>query len=164
MFNESIQNNYRFFFDDWCSERRIATDQIFQVDIGASQAGSSPKYLIWAHQQSIRTNPPNRRNNISIFDNLGVRKYFVEIDGIRYPRDAVLTNYDINVYLDQYKGVKLFYKEYVGEKSLIPFITYLDIKNKYPIQVIDLRFQVDHITPKKINYLKNIEQILLMLD
>ena len=24
------------------------------------------------------------------------------------------------------------------------------MKNKYPIQVIDLRFQVDHISPKKI--------------
>ena len=24
------------------------------------------------------------------------------------------------------------------------------MKNKYPIQVIDLRFQADHITPKKI--------------
>ena len=25
------------------------------------------------------------------------------------------------------------------------------MKNKYPIQVIDLRFQADHITPKKIH-------------
>ena len=30
-----------------------------------------------------------------------------------------------------------------------PFISYTDLKNKYPIQVIDLRFQVDHITPKE---------------
>ena len=31
-----------------------------------------------------------------------------------------------------------------------PFISYTDMKNKHPIQVKDLRFQVDHITPKKI--------------
>ena len=31
-----------------------------------------------------------------------------------------------------------------------PFISYIDMKNKYPIQVIDLRHQVDLITPKKI--------------
>ena len=31
-----------------------------------------------------------------------------------------------------------------------PFISYTDMKNKYPIQVIDLRHQVDHITPEKI--------------
>ena len=79
-----------------------------------------------------------------------MRKYFVEIDGIRYPRDAVLTNYDLNDYLDQHKDVKLSYKEYVGEEILNPFLSYPDMENKYPIQMIDLRFQVDHITPKKI--------------
>ena len=31
-----------------------------------------------------------------------------------------------------------------------PFINYLDMKNFYAIQVIDLRFQVDHITRKKV--------------
>ena len=30
-----------------------------------------------------------------------------------------------------------------------PFISYPDMRNKYSIQLIDLRFQVDHITPKK---------------
>ena len=33
-----------------------------------------------------------------------------------------------------------------------PFIKYDDVKNTYPIQVIDLRFQVDHINPKKIQF------------
>ena len=31
-----------------------------------------------------------------------------------------------------------------------PFISYPDMKTKYPIQIIDLRHQTDHITPKKI--------------
>ena len=108
MFNESIQNNYRNFFDEWYTERRIATDQRFQVDIGSSQLGSSPKFLICAHQQADRSDPPNKRNTTSIFDNLGARRNFVEIDGNRYPSDAVLTDYDLNDYLDQYKDVKLF--------------------------------------------------------
>ena len=43
-----------------------------------------------------------------------------------------------------------YFKEYVGEEILNPFLPYPDMKTKYPIQVIDLRFQVDHITPKKI--------------
>ena len=118
------------FFDELYTDRRIATDQIFQVDIGSSQAGSSPKYLICAHQQANRSDPPKKRNNISIFDNLGVREYFVEIDGNRYPRDAVLTNYDLNDYLDQYKDVKLFHEEDIGEELINPFISYPDMKNK----------------------------------
>ena len=79
-----------------------------------------------------------------------MRKYFVEIDGLRYPRNAVLTTYDLNDYLYQYKDVKLFYEEYVGEDLVNPFITYPDRKNKYPIQVIDLSFPVNHVTPKKL--------------
>ena len=31
-----------------------------------------------------------------------------------------------------------------------PFISYPDMKTKYPIQIIDLRHQPDHISPKKI--------------
>ena len=150
MSNESLHNNYRIFFDEWYMERRIARDKIYQIDIGSAQPVNSPKYLICAHQEANRSDPPNKRTNISFFDHFNVRKYFVEIDGVRYPRDAVLTNYALNDFLDQYNDVKLFYKEYVGEELLSPFISYPDMKNKYPIQVIDLRFQVDPITPKKI--------------
>ena len=67
-------------------------------------------------------------------------------------------------YLDQNKDVKLIYNEYVAEDLMTPFRLYPDMKNKYPIQVIELRFQVDHITPKKINCLKNIEITQMMLD
>ena len=30
------------------------------------------------------------------------------------------------------------------------FISYSDMKTKYPIEILDLRQQADHITPKKI--------------
>ena len=46
--------------------------------------------------------------------------------------------------------MKAFYEEYAGEELLNPFISYLNMKNEYPIQLIDLRFQVDHINPKKL--------------
>ena len=105
MFNESIQNNYRIFFDDWYTERRNVTDQIYQVDIGSAQSVNSPKYLTCPHQTTARADTVNRRTNLSVFDHLDVRKYFIEIDGVRYPRDVVLTNYGENDYLDQYKDV-----------------------------------------------------------
>ena len=43
LLNESIQNNYRIFFDDWYIEKRIVTDQTYQVDIGSAQSVYSPK-------------------------------------------------------------------------------------------------------------------------
>ena len=148
MFNESIKKNYGICYDDWYTERRVATDTIYQVDIGSAQSVNSPKYLICALQTASRLNAPNKIINISRFDNLNGRKYYAEIDGIRYPRDPVLTNYEQNDYTDQYRDLKLFFREYVGEEILNPFISYQDMKTKYLIQVIDLRFQTDHKTPQ----------------
>ena len=45
---------------------------------------------------------------------------------------------------------KLFYKDYVGEESMQPYITFPDMKYFYPFQITDLRHQVDHLTPKRI--------------
>ena len=59
-------------------------------------------------------------------------------------------NYEQNDYIEQYKDLKLFFKEYIGEQLMSPFISYPDMKTKYPIEIIDLRHQVDHITSKKI--------------
>ena len=89
MFNESIKSNYRIFFDDWFTERRVVSDTITQIDIGSAQSVNCRKYLITSRQTAARLNAPDKGLNISRFDNLNVRKYFVEIDSVRYPRDAV---------------------------------------------------------------------------
>ena len=150
IFNEAIMNIYTIRFDSWYTERKISNDgRELQVDIGSAQNINSPLYLITAFQTADRT-APNKNSNPAIFDNNNVTKYFVEIDGIRYPKDGVLTNYETNSYLDQYRDLKLFYKEYVGEPLLTPYISYPDMKYRYPIQITDLRHQFDYITPKKI--------------
>ena len=150
MFNEATQNNYKISFDEWYTERRIISDTITQMDIGTSQHVNSPKYLIGAHQTRVRADTANKNNNIAIFDNLNLQKYYVEIDSVRYPRDNVLVNYEQNDYIEQYKDLKLFFKEYIGEELMNPFISYPDMKTKYPIEIIDSRHQTDHISPKKI--------------
>ena len=147
MFNESIRNNYTITYDSGCTEQKLPTDgNELQVDIGSAQKVYSPKYLIAAFQTLDRVGANNKSNNIAIFDNVIVKQYFCEIDGYRYPKDAVLTNFPENDFLDQNRDLKLVYKEYVGEELMNFFISF-DMKNNYPIQVIDLRHQVDHITP-----------------
>ena len=150
MFNEATQNNYKIYFDERYTERRIISDTITQMDIGTSQHVNSPLFLIGAHQTRIRADTANKNNNIAIFDHLNLQKYYVEIDSVRYPRDNVLINYEQNDYIEQYKDLKLFFKEYIGEELMSPFISYPDMKTKYPIQIVDLRHQFDHISPKKI--------------
>ena len=110
---------------------------ITQIDIGSSENVNSPKYLIGAHQTRARLDTSNKDNNIAIFNNLDLRKFHIEIDGIRYPRDSVLLNYEQNDYIEQYKDLKLFFKEYSDEELMTPFISYPDIK-KYSIEAIDL--------------------------
>ena len=169
LFNQAIINNYTITFDSWYTERKLSNDgRELQVDIGSAQHINSPKYLISAFQTMARTTP-NKASNSAIFDNNSVTKYFVEIDGVRYLKDGVLNNFEENSYLDQYRDSKLFYKEYVGEELLSPYISYPDMKYLYPIQIIDLRFQVDHITPKKIQLFEefsedpNFERLFLIL-
>ena len=150
MFNETTQNSYKITFDEWYTERRVISDTITQMDIGTSQHVNSPKCLFGAHQTRIRADTANKNNNIARFDNLNLQKYYVEIHSIRYPRDGVLINYEQNDYIEQYKDLKLFFKEYIREELMSPFISYPDMKTKYPIQIIGLRHQPDHITSKKI--------------
>ena len=78
------------------------------------------------------------------FDNLALRKFFVEIDGRRYPRDSALINYEEKDFIQQYKGLKMFFHEYIRESLVQHLISYTDMKTKYPIEIIDLRQQTDH--------------------
>ena len=111
---------------------------------------NSPIYIITAHQTHLRTVIADKKINIAIFDNLDLRKYYVEIDRQRYPRDGVFVNCEQNDYNQQYKDLKLFFKEFVGEPILNPLLSYPDMKTKYPFEIIDLRHQSDCIRPKKV--------------
>ena len=73
-----------------------------------------------------------------------------EIDGHRYPRVSVLVKYEQNDYIQQNKDFKIIFKEDIGEPILKPILSYPDMKTKYPFELFDLRHQLDHITPKKI--------------
>ena len=108
MFNGATQNIYKISFDEWYTERRVISDMIVQHDIGLAQLVNSPKYLIYAHQIKNRTNAPNKKFNIAIFDNLHLQKYHVEKDSFRYPRDSLLIIYERNDYIEKYKDIKKF--------------------------------------------------------
>ena len=100
-FNEAIMNNYTITFDSWYTERKISNDgRELQVDIASAQNNNSPQYLITVFQTIARTTP-NKASNPAKFDNNNVTKYFVEIDGVRYPKDGVLLNFEENSLLDQ---------------------------------------------------------------
>ena len=65
---------------------------IVQHDIGSAQQVKGPEFLFCAHQTKDRTNAPDEKVNIAIFDNLELQKNHVEVDKLRYPRDGLLIN------------------------------------------------------------------------
>ena len=162
IFNEAISKTFTLSYESWTTDRKLVNAaKEFQIDISSASNINSPLYLLAAHQVTQRVDPDddtrilskNRFKN-AIFDDAKVRKYYVEIDGIRYPKNPITVNYDENNYLEQYRDLKLFYREYIGEPMLNPIITYDKMKEYYPIQIIDLRFQVDHISSKKIRLIE----------
>ena len=131
-FKEAIKNNNTITYESWYTERKIVTDgNEVQGEIASAQKINSPIFLIAAHQTEVRIGTPDKANNIAIFDHVDVTKYFCEIDGYRYPKDSVLTNFTENDYLDQNRDLKLVYKEYVGEELMNPLISYTNMKTGY---------------------------------
>ena len=63
---------------------------------------------------------------------------------------VLLVSYEQNFHFEQYKDLKRIFKEDVGEELMTPFISYTDMKTIYSIEIIDLRHQPDHNTPRKI--------------
>ena len=125
LFNESIRKKYTIIFYSWYTERKKSSDgRELQVEIGSAQHFLSPKNLIGSFQTNDRKGNSDKARNAAIFDINHVTKYFVENDGARYPRDKILTNFEEISYLDQCRDLNLFYKEYVGEKLLLPYISY----------------------------------------
>ena len=80
----------------------------FQIDVGSAQNMKIPKYLIAAHQILARMKVSNKTSIIAVFQNLDIKKDLVQIDGYRYPKYAVRTNYVKNEELDQNRDLKLF--------------------------------------------------------
>ena len=99
-----------------------------QVAFGSVQHINSPNYLISAFPTNSRKGTPDKANNPAVFDSNHVSKYFVEMDGSLYPRDAVLTTFEEICNLEQYRDLKIFYEEYVGEELLLHCICYPDMK------------------------------------
>ena len=98
-FNESIRRRFTLSFDLWVSDRKPVNEgNEYQLDIGSGSNINGPLYVIAAHQKTQRdkpARPPNQFNN-AVFDNADVKNFFVEIDGDRYPKDPVETNYSEN--------------------------------------------------------------------
>ena len=155
MFNDSTKNSFTLSFVSWSTVRKTVDTQLgYQIDKKMAQNINNPKYLIEPHQIAFRIGVPSKTDNVAVFDNLIVWKNLVDIDSVWYSRDGVSFEYTSNDYLDQYRDLKLSHKEYLGKKLLNFFISYTDLKKKYPFQIIDLGLQVGNFNPQRIQLIE----------
>ena len=59
-----------------------------------------------------------RFSTISVLKNTLLKLVVYEIGGSRYPEDPISTKYVENNYINQYRDLILFYKNYVSEQIL----------------------------------------------
>ena len=119
MCNEAITKTFTFLSESWTTDRiSVNTIKEFQLDCGSIENINAPFYLIAAHQKTERIDPADPARNLSdnrfnnaFFDKVYVRKYFEEFIGIRYPNDPTNVHYTQKKYLNQYRDLKLIYKE-----------------------------------------------------
>ena len=122
LFDDCFKSSFTLSFDSWSTDGKTVHTQLdYQVNIGSAQKINSPKCLIVAHQTAVRIGTPSEANIVLALDNLNVRNYHVDCDSVRYPRDDVSIDYNSNDYVDQYRDLKLFYKEYAGEELTYPY-------------------------------------------
>ena len=155
MYSNYVSKNFTVCFDSLTTVKNpVNTGTEYQPDIGSPSNVDWSLCLSEVYQQIQRKNPasPSNQFNSAIFDTVNVRIYFVDFDSIRYAKYPVDNNYTESHFLDQYRDVKLFFQGYVGESILNPFISYLDLKTCYPIQINIWKFPINHILPMIIQF------------
>ena len=68
--------------------------------------------------------------------------FFVQADERRCPKDEIGTVCPENKFSDQYRDLKLFYQEGIGESLLKDFVDSTGIKSENKFQVVDLGIPV----------------------
>ena len=105
---ELFSKKFSLSYESSITDRKpVDTAKEIQLDISSASNINSPLYLIAAHQKTQRPDPANPANNLSnnrfknaIFDHVEVRKYYSEIEGVRYPKKPVMVNFVKNIYFE----------------------------------------------------------------
>ena len=113
-FKKGISKTFTLSYESWTTDQKpVDTANEFQINVISASNNNSPLYLIAAHQKIQRPDPadltinlPNNKFNNAFFDQVKIREYYAEIDGVRYPKNPIMIKYDENIYLNQNKDLK----------------------------------------------------------
>ena len=135
-------------------ERKVFTKQVntnssWNFELGVEAGMQLPIYVIVGFQSADRLGPAQTQNN-GVFDQLPIIEAYCKIGSVKYPDESINLDYLRNDYDDGYNEVLKFFREYVGEQTVTPYITFQDFKEKYNLYLFDLRNQRDHIASQQV--------------
>ena len=131
------------------STKSVDSNSNWTFELGVEAGMDIPIYVIVGFQTAARIGPDQTQNN-GVFDILDVIGASLKIGSERYPDNEMQIDYNRNNYDEPYNELKRFKKEYIGEQSLPPFITYKEFKDLYNLYVFDIRNQKEHLSAQQL--------------
>jgi len=102
-----------------------------------------PRWVIVAFQTGRRS----QTETPAVFDNIGLTNAYVTLNGDKYPREEILTDFARNDYARLYKSFDDFKKDFYGYDELVggSQVSFPAFKTLFPIIVFDLTKQSEVI-------------------
>ena len=94
-------------------------------------------------------NVNKQTHDVSRFDIMNVTECYCKIGSEFYPEDRMNINYGTNNYIEAFKEIVSFNKDYNGlPHNTKRYINHRTFKSSYRIYVFDTRYQTDHLGPQ----------------
>ena len=120
----------------------------FLFNLGMESGIERPRYIRVGFENN---NVNEQTHDASTFDIMSVTECYGKIGSEFYPEDRMNINYGTNNYIEAYKEIVSYNKDYNGlPHNIKPYINHRIFKSSYRIYVFDARYQRDHIGPQPI--------------
>ena len=117
-------------------------------DLGMESGMERPQYIIVGFE-NINVN--GQTHDASTFHIMNVTDCYCKIGSEFYREDGMKINYGTNSFIEAFKEIVNFKKDYKGlPHNIKPYINHRTFKSSYRIYVFDTRYQSDHIGPHPI--------------
>ena len=120
----------------------------FLFDLGMESGMERPQYIIVGFENN---NVNEQTHDASAFDVMNVTECYCKIGSEFYHENRMNNNYGTNNYIEAFKEIVSFNKDYNGlPHNIKTYINHRTFKSSYRIYVFDIRYQSDHIGPQPI--------------
>ena len=140
--------------------KNVSNATNFLFDLGMESGMERSQYIKIGFENN---NFIDKTQESRTFDVMNVNECYCKIGSEFYPEDIMNIIYGTNNYIEAFKEIVNFNKDYNGlPHNIKPYINHRTFKSSYRIYVFDTRFQNDHIGPQPIQLLNLVVQLQML--